>query len=153
MSRILFWATSLDRRHSTYALHSLHRLYSTYSYTINKKFGFELPKWTVSKIKRKFRVFSPKFQIFNFPPKLGIFQPKFRVKNALKWLSTRSFGENYRNFGSTIRDIWLPNLWVPQKFTEFLPKVRKSGNREILRSFGRKIITVYMWLEEFNSVL
>jgi hypothetical protein len=65
-------------------------------YTVNKNFGFELPKWTVSKIQQKFRVFTPKFlmftpkfRIFNFPSKLQfnaqnlsfftrLVEPKFR---------------------------------------------------------------------------
>jgi hypothetical protein len=40
---------------------------------------------------------------------------------------------------STIRDIWLPELKVLQKFTKLLPKIQKpeTENRDILRSFGR----------------
>jgi hypothetical protein len=62
----------------------------------------------------------PEVSDFCYPPKTSFFDP-----NALKWLSARSFGRNFRNFGSTIWDIWLP-------------KLRKVGNRRILRSFGRK---------------
>jgi hypothetical protein len=84
----------------------------------------------------------PEVSEFCYTPEISFFYPKYRVKNALKWLSARSFGRNFRNFGSTIRVIWLPKLWVHQKFTKYLPKLRKSGNRRILRSFGRKNFTV-----------
>jgi hypothetical protein len=52
-------------------------------YTVNKNFGFKLPKRTVSKIQLKFQVFTPKFRSF--------FNRSFGQKNTLKCLSTRSF--------------------------------------------------------------
>jgi hypothetical protein len=99
-------------------------------HTVIKNFGIELPWWVTN---------------LNYP------------KNALKWLSTRSFGGNYRNFGSKIRDIWLPKLRVlyffckiPTEASEERKPCRWKRNYCVDAVFLRLLFAISSFLESYG---
>jgi hypothetical protein len=65
-------------------------------------------------------------------PRYFVFLPEVSGKNALKCLSTRSFGDYYQNFGSKIRYIWFLKLRVLQKFMKLLTKVQNENKNHAM---------------------